>query len=286
MADTIKIRLEDIYEPVTEERISEEKEWTLLRNENAALLVSIIQLFLQDAARTLTQIAYRYNCKPEDFQFAQNKELREEVAKVMDELEGNIMAQVEEYALNWREDREDRKDLLLPWLLSLSSVGDKDLRATLTRRLRQFLFDTEAQIAAMMLAGYKRTKATDRVISTMHAVYVSPEMMAAFKRKSAAIYVNTRGVHKGNKGLAESGATNVESFAYQTAVIGWARSHYEDYKEWGAAGFYVLRGSNYHCSFCDSFVGFHTIDDFKAMPPFHNHCCCYTVPVYRKEEQK
>lgn len=281
MAEPITISLPDIYEDITEEDISKEKNWTLRRNDNAVLLSSLVVTLLQDAIRQLTQIAYKYNCRPEQFQFSQDKKLREEVAQVMEELEADIMELVETYSLKETKDK-DRRALLLPWLLALSSKGSKDLQSTLHARLTQFLFDTEAQIAAMKLAKYDQTKATTRAISTMKAVYTAPEVQAAFKKPSAAKYIKSKGVHTGNKGLSSSGAYNVESFAYQTAVLGWERSHYMDYQEKGAEGFYVLRGSTYPCDLCDSKVGFHKIDEVEALPPFHSHCQCYSVPVFKK----
>lgn len=282
MAEPIRISLPDIYEPITEEMISDAKQWTLQRNENANYLSLLVAAMLREAISRLTEIAYKYNCKPEQFQFSQNAKLREDVADAMDELEENIMEVVETYSLNETKD-EKRRSTLLPWLMALRSKGTTDLRSTLHARLTQFLYDTEAQIAAMKLADYNQTKAATRALSTMHAVYASPEMLAAFKMASAAKYIRTRGVHEGNIGLSSSGANNVESFAYQTAALAWSKSHYLQNMDDGAAGFYVFRGSQYLCDLCDSFVGFHLIEDVTAVPPFHSHCTCWLVYVHEKQ---
>ena len=282
MAEQIKISLPDIYEPITEEMIADAKEWTLQRNENANYLSLLVAALLREAIQQLTEIAYKYNCKPEQFQFSQDEKLREEVANTMDELEDSIMEVVENYSLNESTDKK-RHTTLLPWLFALSSKGTTDLRSTLHARLTQFLFDTEAQIAAMKLADYSQTKAVTRCLSTMHSVYTAPEVLAAFKRASAAMYIRTNGVHEGNRGLSSSGANNVESFAYQTAALAWARSHYLQNQEDGAAGFYVLRGSNFLCDICDSYVGFHKMEEKDAVPPYHSHCCCFVVYVNEKQ---
>jgi len=283
MAEPITISLPDIYEDITEEDISKEKKWTIRRNDNAVLLSSLVVTLLQDAIRQLTQIAYKYNCRPEQFQFSQDKKLREEVAQVMEELEADIMELVETYSLKETKNK-DRRAFLLPWLLALSSKGSKDLQSTLHARLTQFLFDTEAQIAAMKLAKYDQTKATTRAISTMNAVYTAPEVQAAFKKPSAAKYIKSKGVHTGNKGLSSSGAYNVESFAYQTAVLGWEKSRYEQRKEEGAAGYYVRRGSNYPCDACDEVCAvFHPIEEGMVLP-IHSHCACFAIFVFKKNQ--
>ena len=120
MADTLKICLPEGYVMPTESDIKNAKKWTRLRNDNAARLSSLIEESLQDAVRELTKIGYKYNCKPEDFQFSQDKKLREEVASVMNDIEDEIMELVEEYSLNETEDK-DRRNTLLPWLLALHS---------------------------------------------------------------------------------------------------------------------------------------------------------------------
>lgn len=281
--EDIKIQLPDIYEPISEEDIKKAKKWTLTRNENALHLSSLVETLLQDAIRQLTVIAYKYNCKPEDFKFAQDKKLREEVANVMGELEEDIMSLVEEYSLNETNDKK-RRNNLLPWLAALSSKGTNDLRSTLHERLRQFLFDTEAQIAAMKLADYNQTKAITRELSTMHTVYASPEMQAAFRKKSAAYYIQKRGVHEGNVGLSSSGAYNVESFAYQTATLGWEKTRYEEQKEQGKAGYYVRRGSTFPCQICDDVCAvFHPIEEGMVLP-VHSRCCCWAVFVGLKKK--
>ena len=282
MEEAINILLPFGYEAPTEDDIKAAKKWTRLRNDNAARLSSLIESLLEKAAQELTKIGYKYNCKPEEFKFSQNKNLREEVAIVLDNLEEEIMALVEEYSLNETKDKE-RRNNLLPWLLALHGKNTANISETLHERVRQFMFDTEAQIAAMKLAKYDLTKAIGRVVSTMHAVYASPEMLAAFKKRSASMYVQTRGVHYDNRGLSSSGAVNIENFANMTARMTWARLRYEEEKDNGKGGFIVFRGSNYPCDLCDSKTGFHTIDSMDFMPPFHGHCCCGAVFINQSQ---
>lgn len=280
MAD-INIIIPYNYAAPTEQDVRMAKRWTRLRNENAAALAALIHALLEDAAAEMARIGFAYNIQPEQFQFSEDKRLREEIARVLDELKEKIMALIEEYALNVAED-DDRRRLLLPWLLALHSRGAKDLRGTLHLRLTQFMRDTEAQIAAMRMAGYDLTKAVTRIRSTIRTVYATPEVQQAYRPQAASLYLRSRGVHAGNIGLSSSGAVNVENFAHSTAIQAWEHNRIVSYRENGIDGFWVARGSNYPCeSICDQQVGFHLITEIDAFPPFHGHCCCIAIPIRR-----
>lgn len=54
------------------------------------------------------------------------------------------------------------------------------------------------------------------------------------------------------------------------------------YEQEGAIGYEVHRGSSYPCDYCDSFLGFHPIDDTSALPPQHGNCYCYITPAFKE----
>lgn len=280
MAEKIIISIPPIYEPVTDKNIRDSKKWTLRRNENAQKLGGLIEERLQDALGELARLAYMYNVPAEQFQFSADEDLREQVAQVMMDLEEEIMELMELYSLNATDDN-DRRSTLLPWLAALSSKGADNLRQTLGMRLRQFLYDTEAQVAAMKMSGYDLTKALERIISTMRSVYSSAEVQSAYKKNPAAMYLRSRGVHYGNVGLSSSGAVNVINLGIQTATITWMKSQLLDFLQMGAVGYYQLRGSSYPCEICDDEVGIH-VGDYTNDPYPHAHCMCYRVPLMLK----
>ena len=259
--------------------IKKAKRWTALRQKNAAQLSSLVQALLEDALEELTKIGYMYNLRPEEFQFSKDEKLREQVADVMNRLEDDILDLVEEYALNATEDKKHRS-MILPWLLLLHSSKTKSLKSTLTARLRQFLFDTEAQIAAMRIAEYNVTKAIGRMKSTMHAIYVAPEVIAAYKKHPVSMYLKHGGVHKDNRGLSSSGAVNVENFAEQTAIMGWMKEQLIDFEERGALGYIQMRTNNVPCDLCDKQEGFHFGLPEEVEWP-HAHCQCVRIPVFK-----
>jgi hypothetical protein len=280
--ETINILLPYGYINPTDKDVEEGKKWTKVRNDNANQLAYQLDILLHDYAKKLTQIGYRYDCMPTDFQFAQNEKLREEVASLMEKLEEDILTMIEDYSLNATQDKETRTSVL-PWLLALHAKNADNLRETIHIRVTQFLYDTEAQIAAMKFARYDLTKATTRILSTLHSVYSTPEVTAAYRRTSAAKYIIAKGSHKGNLGLSSSGAVNIENLGRNTASQVWSYIQFEEARKEGLDGFIVLRGSTYHCDYCDSMCGFHTIDQDEFRPPFHARCQCYVVFIRKQK---
>lgn len=287
MADAIKIQLQDIYEPITEEQVRSSKNYVLRREKAASALATLVDALLEDAAGEITRICYRYGVNPTTFTIsgAYNVKMMEEVAKVMDKLEEDILTLISDYSTICTEDKE-KKNLLLLWVLALGR-NNQGLRQSLEQRLRVFLKDIEAMIAVAKTAKFDISKALILIKGNLHTVYQMPGMTAAFQNASLykAEFIRSHGVKAGNRGSSNSEANNILRFAKMTLQMAWMKYRRDQYEEEGAAGFYVLRGSSYPCDLCDSKVGFHQIDDVDSFPPYHPSCCCLTVPVYKKDIQ-
>ena len=270
------------YQAPSQQDIDAAKQFILQREENARMLEDKIDELLADAAEKIVIICYRYDVDPQKLYIASgfNEQMMNEIAEVMDELEEEILAMMQEYATRSTKDR-DRINALLLWMASLGR-GNRNLRDTLEGYLYKFMKDLEAAIAALRFADATMADAVTKVKTNLHTIYTMPEVMAAFKNASefAATYIQSRGVQKGGVGLSNNGSTNVTNMARLTLQMVWMRSHRLEMEEDGAAGFYVLRGSNYPCDYCDSKVGFHPMTDIDYFPPFHGHCCCYVVPIF------
>lgn len=270
------------YQAPSQQDIDAAKQFILQREENARMLEDKIDELLADAAEKIVIICYRYDVDPQKLYIASgfNEQMMNEIAEVMDELEEEILALMQEYATRSTKDR-DRINALLLWMASLGR-GNRNLRDTLEGYLYKFMKDLEAAIAALRFADATMADAVTKVKTNLHTIYTMPEVMAAFKNASefAATYIQSRGVRKGGVGLSNNGSTNVTNMARLTLQMVWMRSRRLEMEEDGAAGFYVLRGSNYPCDYCDSKVGFHPMTDIDYFPPFHGHCCCYVVPIF------
>lgn len=270
------------YQAPSQQDIDAAKQFILQREENARMLEDKIDELLADAAEKIVIICYRYDVDPQKLYIASgfNEQMMNEIAEVMDELEEEILALMQEYATRSTKDR-DRINALLLWMASLGR-GNRNLRDTLEGYLYKFMKDLEAAIAALRFADATMADAVTKVKTNLHTIYTMPEVMAAFKNASefAATYIQSRGVQKGGVGLSNNGSTNVTNMARLTLQMVWMRSRRLEMEEDGAAGFYVLRGSNYPCDYCDSKVGFHPMTDIDYFPPFHGHCCCYVVTIF------
>lgn len=283
MADRIKIKLDtSIYASPTSEDISSEKDFIRRREEYASILESRIDEVLADAAERIIIICYRYDVDPKHLYFGSgfNEQMMNEISDVMDEEEQKILDLINEYSTMVTTDK-NRINALLLWMATLGR-GNRNLRDTLDGYLYKFMKDMEAAVAALRHANATMAEAVTKAKTYLHTIYTMPEVMAAFKEAStfAATYIQSRGVQKGGVGLSNNGSTNVTNMARITLQMAWMRSHRLDFVDNEAVAYYVLRGSNYPCSLCDSKVGFHDITDTDNFPPYHGHCCCYVIPIY------
>lgn len=283
MANSIRVKLDTSkYVAPTQADINAAKKFILQREEYARLLENRVDEILDEAAERIVIICYRYNVDPQYLYFGSgfNEQMMAEISAVMDELEQQILDLINEYATVPEASASGKKALLL-WLATLGR-GNRNLRDTLDGYLFKFMKDLEAAVAALRYANATMAEAVTKVKTHLHTIYTMPEVMAAFKEAStfAATYIQSKGVQQGGVGLSNNGSTNVTKMARVTLQMAWMRSYRMDFEESGAVGFYVLRGSSYPCSLCDSKVGFHTMNDIESFPPFHAHCCCYVIPIH------
>lgn len=289
MADSIKISLDTSkYAIPTQEDIDAAKRFVLMREEYAQLLQSRIDEVLADAMERIITICYRYDVDPKLLYLSNgfNKQMMNEISEVMDETEEEIFRLVQEYSTRVTTDK-DRISKLLAWMLLLGRKN-RNLQQTLDNYLYKFMKDIEAAVAALKFANVPLAQAITKAKTHLHTIYVMAEVQQAFKQAESftATYIRSRGVVKGNVGLSNNGSTNVTNMAKTTLQMVWMRSQVMDYKEQGAAGLYVLRGSSYPCSPCDDNCGFHPIEESYGVLPVHPSCCCYAIPVFTKEQIK
>lgn len=68
----------------------------------------------------------------------------------------------------------------------------------------------------------------------------------------------------------------IQDLATWSLSLGWMASLYDSA---GAQYWQIGRGSSYPCSLCDDECGYIHNANIDPMPPFHNHCCCYAIPL-------
>lgn len=287
MANNIKIKIDTSqYRPPSQDDIKSAKQFILRRDNYAQIQDDIIDEYLENAAKEIVTICYKYNIGPNSFVISSqyNEEMMTEIAEVMDTLEADIMSTIYDYSLRVT-DNESHRNMLAAWIVSLGR-GNRNFQDTLDGYLYKTMKDWEAAIAALRSSGASMADAITQIKTYMHSIYTMPEVLAAFKNAKdfAATYIRTRGVDKGAVGLSNNGSTNVTNMARTTLQMAWMREQGTEFEEEGAEGYYQLRGSSYPCTICDDEVGFHKgLDDIYMKPYPHPHCCCYRVPVFKKE---
>lgn len=283
----MKIKLDtDKYRMLTDEDIAAAKEYILQREEYAGILGDRIDEMIAAAAERVVIICYRYNIDPKLLYLSSafNADMMAEIAVVMDELEAAILRLIREYAT--RVTLNGARALrLASWMENLGK-GDRNLQDTLYGYMYKMMKDWETAIAAMRYAGLNAPQASTRIKTYLHQIYNMPEVRSAFRRwqEFAATYIRSRGVQYGAVGISNNGSTNVVNMAKYTLQLVWKHNQQLDFEEEGIAGFIVERGSGYLCDFCDSYCGWHTLDELDALPPRHPSCCCYAIPIYNKEK--
>ncbi len=149
--------------------------------------------------------------------------------------------------------------------------------------------DWEAAVAAMMYAKYSLSDAVTTIKTYKHAIYLIPAVILAFQKSNsfAATYIYNQGVQKGAVGISNNGSTNVVNMAKTTLQMVWMKAKAQQYADDDEiAGFYVFRGSTFDCPhLCDPQVGFHKKEDIGNFPPYHPHCCCGVMPIYKIKEE-
>lgn len=284
MAEPIKIQLEDIYKPVTEEQIKSAKSFVLRRESTARGIGSLVDALLADAAEKIVQICYKYCVDPRTFQISAqyNEEMFKEVAAILDALEEEILDLLTDYCTRCTQDKKKRSNLML-WILTLGR-GGKALKATIEDRIKMFLKDLEAMTVAAKNAKFDLTKTITLIKSYLFNVYQMPGMQDAFKYAPLfkAQYIRSRGVKKGYRGNSNSEANNINRMVKTTVQMAWMRYIWQEYEEQNAAGFMCLRGSTYHCSICDDVCyKFYPINS-KMPLPVHPNCQCYVIPIFER----
>lgn len=294
MADKITMKLPSDVRKPTEEDIREAKRYVLMRSEIAMSAQDAAGELIEQAAEALVEIGYRYDIPASDFQFdaSVSPEMMEEVDAVMSELDETLYSLLEDNVLACTSD-ESRK-LALIAILVLLGHRNMGIRNTLYAYEWRTLRQIEAAVAALKASGASRAEAVAKVKASIGSLNSMPEVVSARKFPQ---YFSAPYILNGGKATYPDGSPNVPGvavegydavrFIYGTAVAQiWMKNRLMDMRESeDIVGYYVLRGSEYPCALCDSYVGFHYKEYEDDFPPYHPNCCCYTVPVRRNEIQ-
>lgn len=284
------------YRMPTQKEVDDAKKYILRRENYAQVLESRVDAILTDAAGRIAQICLKYNIPAKDFTMTSNQKMFQEVSSVMDEVDEEIMALIQQFSTIPAKS-ESHKHLLLLWIATLGR-GNMNLQQTLDGYLNRYLYDLEALVAAYKLRmekypSLKQSTVIAQIKSAQRSVYTTPAVVSAMRgvNQMQARYIRTHGVHRDNiplpiVGRSSSNANNVISMAKQTMQMAWMRELVlEAQDDDSIVGYYVSRGSSYDCPYCDSRCGFTPISNLDNLPPAHGSCRCYAIPIYNRDKE-
>ena len=223
--------------------------------------------FMEEAAKRIVEIAYKYRVPPAMFRFSRNKELQEEADEVIRWLERQIMETAHRLSmLEWGNESQVETD----------SIFGKNHGKTFMQRngiyCRRFKYELEGSIAAALIIGASKEKLLQSIKEHFKSPYTNPIFLQAMKEKSSATRLLSNGISYG-AGRTNSMYTALEKLSTHAVSQGWMK-HWGDMHE-GAEGFYSFRGSSYPCATCDNMAGYHPISEYQG--GWHLHCVCYFV---------
>lgn len=201
----------------------------------------------------------------------------EEVEALLDDLVRMLMEDCETLAV----DEHDRRDGILAYILG--ERGGDTLEGRVRKRVNTFF----NECFAVFMAGKLLGKKYDVLVPSMKEYFKHPwdnEVIKEAREKQEKGEIppdyDFSEPHYG-RGNPVSSLTALELMLGYAVADAWQWWGYEDAKERGARGYFVLRGSSYPCDICDSHTGvFYYITDESNRPQYHQNCCCLVVYSY------
>lgn len=180
------------------------------------------------------------------------------------------------------DEREDKRDAILLYMLGERN-GDT-LEGRVNKRCHTLFNEVFAVYTAGKLLGWDENS----LLSSVKANFEHPwqnEVLVAVREKINRGEIDAdiedfEEAHYG-KGVEISSLGALQTMLGYAIADVWTWWQYEDSKEKGAKGYFVVRGSSYPCDICQSAAdSFHPIDDTEHIVPLHKNCKCYIVYSY------
>ena len=233
------------------------------------------------AFHELCSMGYSGKISPLDFQFSKlgNKD---KISDIIDDLVAWLYEEEISVCNEIIEEVSNTYDTPIPFLAE-DYINQESYDKTLKERLRlysnRFKYEAEAWIASGLLLDMPMADVESQFAAFMDKPYNNPIFNKASKIKGArATRLLTNGKSYG-VGKYVSSISSLIRLARAIASDTFRRAQFYSFRNMGIIGFYVYRGSSYPCSLCDSMVGYHDFV-YADLPPYHNNCVCYVVPVF------
>lgn len=222
-----------------------------------------------------------------DFTFSKNRSIEKKVDNILDELSGTIYLSISKRAKKSisqafeKTDNKFKSDIFIAFMGV--KIEGKSIADRINAYISNFKTEIEAYIAIGLASGYSSSKIYSLWLSNKKKPYdylLIRQNIGKFKAEGLNKDLK---IGRGYSTSSFMGFKDLEmNNTFQAYNYGLNKIWEEDDK---IIGWYTIRGSNYPCELCDSFVGkFH--DQSEIFYGYHPRCCCIMIPVTEKGEAK
>lgn len=251
----------------TEEELEQAKEFLRRRIESELSMQRDVEDVLTEYAEKLLDLLF-------------SDAPQEEMDALVDEMCAQLLSDCQILGV---DDRQEDRDAILLWMNSERN-GD-NLEGRIGRRGRTWMNEIFAVYMAGRLLGLDKTSLLSSIRANMKHPWDNEVLVAVrekIRRGEVAGDIEDFDEPHFGTGMEISSLGALQTLTGYAIADAWMHWQHEDAGKQGAKGFYVLRGSSFPCDICQAIVdaGLHEMGDIDAIPPFHNHCCCYVVYTY------
>lgn len=224
-------------------------------------------------------ICERYRFLAERFTFDKDKDLDDEVNRILIALSDAVLGLIMSSSLNTLDEEDDSTSILA--YISRERNGE-DLQTRLDKHASNLKTILEAWVAIGFVKGLNANDIARQFFVNINNPSSSSLWREAYRQGNYdATILDTPSPSFGKgvlissiEGMTITGQTAIAE-AYQAGVL-------SGFTRMGAIGYKVHRGSNYPCDICDeACIGIHPIGE--QVLPVHPRCMCYSTPVYAND---
>lgn len=249
----------------SEADIETAKAYLRQRLECEQAMTTLLENVMKEAAERIVDICYSAGVNPQSFRYSDLPVGAQfDIDAVIEWLKEAIDDYFQTFAI---ADHVDNRDRILPFILG------ENHGQTFDERLSDYCGKYREELMVLVGAGLFLGIAESALVKSIGENLKHPyaNQLLADGIDSPISY---------GRGRSNSMYNAIGSLTRNGIAEAWMKNFYMETRKDGCIGWLVQRGSSYPCEICQSYVGLQTSEE--NLPPFHQNCVCYAVPIYLK----
>lgn len=223
-------------------------------------------------------LLYNVQISRDMFSF-KHKKIINKIKSLTELIENEIYNLCLERSLYKLEETEDEDDIIA--YLTKERKGGS-LSDSIKAHVSTLNNEIEAYIESSLYFDITISDSLKTLKNNLKTAYNTPLIKRAYKEieKPNSSIIKSKGftVKKGEYKSSNANLKRLVGFMVIDALTYRQVNHFDFI---GAIGYEVHRGSSYPCELCDSYLGFHPLDDVDSLPPRHGNCYCFITPTFK-----